>query len=73
MGNMLFDIVLHPAFAVFVLIALIAAIVAFIIARRQKQLSSGLKAILITAIILCTLYLLFMISLVFLFDSSPAA
>ena len=71
MGNMLFDFILHPAFVVFVLIALFAAVVALVIAHRQKQLSAGLKAILISVVVLCVLYLLFMVSLVFLFDSSP--
>lgn len=73
MGNMLFDFILHPAFVVFVLIALFAAVVALVIAHRQKQLSAGLKAILISVVVLCVLYLLFMVSLVFLFDSSPPA
>ena len=41
MGNMLFDFILHPAFVVFVLIALFAAVVALVIAHRQKQLSAG--------------------------------
>ena len=44
-----------------------------VIAHRQKQLSAGLKAILISVVVLCVLYLLFMVSLVFLFDSSPPA
>ena len=35
MGNMLFDFILHPAFVVFVLIALFAAVVALVIAHRQ--------------------------------------
>ena len=39
MGNMLFDFILHPAFVVFVLIALFTAVVALVIAHRQKQLS----------------------------------
>ena len=69
MGNMLFDFILHPAFVVFVF----AAVVALVIAHRQKQLSAGLKAILISVVVLCVLYLLFMVSLVFLFDSSPPA
>ena len=73
MGNMLFDFILHPAFVVFVLIALFTAVVALVIAHRQKQLSAGLKAILISVVVLCVLYLLFMVSLVFLFDSSPPA
>ena len=68
MGNMLFDFILHPAF-----VALFAAVVALVIAHRQKQLSAGLKAILISVVVLCVLYLLFMVSLVFLFDSSPPA
>ena len=59
--------------SVFVLIALFAAVVALVIAHRQKQLSAGLKAILISVVVLCVLYLLFMVSLVFLFDSSPPA
>ena len=50
MGNMLFDFILHPAFVVFVLIALFAAVVALVIAHRQKQLSAGLKAILISVV-----------------------
>lgn len=62
MGNMLFDFILHPAFVVFVLIALFAAVVALVIAHRQKQLSAGLKAILISVVVLCVLYLLFMVS-----------
>lgn len=33
MGNMLFDFILHPAFVVFVLIALFAAVVALVIAH----------------------------------------
>ena len=37
MGNMLFDFILHPAFVVFVLIALFTAVVALVIAHRQKQ------------------------------------
>ena len=67
------DFILHPAFVVFVLIALFTAVVALVIAHRQKQLSAGLKAILISVVVLCVLYLLFMVSLVFLFDSSPPA
>ena len=50
MGNMLFDFILHPAFVVFVLIALFTAVVALVIAHRQKQLSAGLKAILISVV-----------------------
>ena len=44
MGNMLFDFILHPAFVVFVLIALFTAVVALVIAHRQKQLSAGVSA-----------------------------
>lgn len=73
MSNMFVDYILHPVFAVFVVIALIAAIVALVIAGKQKQLSAGLKAILITVIILCTVYLLFLVCLMFLFNSSPSA
>lgn len=51
MGNMLFDFILHPAFVVFVLIALFTAVVALVIAHRQKQLSAGLKAILISVVV----------------------
>lgn len=43
MGNMLFDFILHPAFVVFVLIALFTAVVALVIAHRQKQLSAGFE------------------------------
>ena len=73
MGNMLFDIILQPVFSAFVLITFIAAVAALIIARRQKQLSSGLKAILTVVIVLCVLYLIFFVSLVFLFNSAPPA
>lgn len=65
---------LHPAFVVFVLIALFAAVVALVIAHRQKQLSAGLKAILISVVVLCVLYLLFHGKPCLLdFDSSPPA
>ena len=73
MGNMLFDMILQPVFSAFVLITFIAAVAALIIARRQKQLSSGLKAILTAVIVLCVLYLIFFVSLVFLFNSAPPA
>ena len=73
MGNMFFDIILQPMFSAFVLITFIAAVAALIIARRQKQLSSGLKAILTAVIVLCVLYLIFFVSLVFLFNSAPPA
>ena len=43
MGNMLFDFILHPAFVVFVLIALFAAVVALVIAHRQKQQQGKLR------------------------------
>ena len=73
MGNMFFDMILQPVFSTFVLITFIAAVAALIIARRQKQLSSGLKAILTAVIVLCVLYLIFFVSLVFLFNSAPSA
>ena len=74
MGNhMFFDIILHPAFSVFILITFVAAVAVLVIARRQKQLSSGLKAILAAVIALCALYLIFFVSLVFLFNSAPPA
>ena len=73
MGNMFFDIILQPMFSAFVLITFIAAVAALIIARRQKQLSSGLKGILFVVIALCALYLIFFVSLVFLFNSAPPA
>ena len=38
MGNMLFDFILHPAFVVFVLIALFAAVVALVIAHLLHPL-----------------------------------
>ena len=73
MGNMFFDMILQPVFSAFVLITFIAAVAALIIARRQKQLSSGLKGILVVVIALCALYLIFFVSLVFLFNSAPPA
>ena len=73
MGNMFFDMILQPVFSAFVLITFIAAVAALIIARRQKQLSSGLKGILVVVIALCALYLIFFVSLVFLFNSTPPA
>ena len=73
MENMFFDMILQPAFSAFVLITFVAAVAALIIARRQKQLSSGLKAILAAVIALCVLYLIFFVSLVFLFNSAPPA
>lgn len=43
MGNMLFDFILHPAFVVFVLIALFAAVVALVIAHRQEATFSRIE------------------------------
>lgn len=73
MGNSFFDIILQPVFSAFVLITFVAALAALVIARKQKQLSSGLKGILIAVLVLCALYLIFLVSLVFLFNSAPPA
>ena len=73
MGSSFFDMILQPAFSVFVLITFVAALAALVIARRQKQLSSTLKGILCAVIALCVLYLIFFMSLVFLFNSAPPA
>lgn len=73
MENMFFDIILHPAFSVFVLITFVVAVAALVIAHKQKQLPSGLKGILIVVLVLCALYLGFFVSLVFLFNSAPPA
>ena len=74
MGNhMFFDIILQPAFSVFVLLAFLIAVAVLIVAHRQKQLSSALKAILAAVVVLCVLYLIFFVSLVFLFNSAPPA
>ena len=72
MGTMsVFDILLSPIFAVMIVLMLVAAIAALIILSKRRQLTSGLKWIFGLVIVICTIYLVFMLALVFLFGQGP--
>jgi len=67
----IFDILLNPAFAFLIVLMLVTAITAMVILSRRGQLTSGLKWIFCLVIVICTIYLIFMLTLVFLFGQGP--
>lgn len=71
MGAAMIDILLHPIFSFLVILTLIFTVIALVLLALRRQLTAGPKVILSVVIMICVVYLLLAVGLMFLFDSSP--